>query len=488
MRAGCGAGSESAIPATVTRLLRAVSTGAAAATVVAALFALLSLAAAGRDPAAARERLMPLRASDGLAERMALPLGGRQVPSWDGNDCLVLMMLVVPREGFWRDAFSPRIPRQPEPTGVGAVPPPAKPRCLWLAELLDPAASPDPLVRYDRYLHGQRVVGALLLPAIGPFGLRDGAAALLVAALGSLVLSAGGRAWRRRRAGTEGRWRDAAFAWLALGLLLFQGLPMFGRYWTHALSDLVPALFLWTLYACPPRGEAEGGAGPAWLLGAFGASVALFELLTGGLPLGAALVLMIAASQARPPTLAGALASLAAFGAGAVLPFAAKLLIGLLAFDGMAGDSGGSLLHRLIGPVVPEMAPSEVEAMAALGFDVRRLDTEPWLRLPYAAFRLAYFGFVPGWGSTALGLALLGGSLLGVLLLAWRALRRGAGTEDSRRRAGAILAASAVVPVWYLLFLSHTLLHAVWMVRSLAAWPIAFGLLVLFRPPSTATR
>jgi hypothetical protein len=38
-----------------------------------------------------------------------------------------------------------------------------------------------------------------------------------------------------------------------------------------------------------------------------------------------------------------------------------------------------------------------------------------------------------------------------------------------------------VVAAWYLLFLSHTLLHAAWMVRCLVVLPLAAGVLVAAR-------
>ncbi|MFZ4411427.1 MAG: hypothetical protein ACOYOH_29085, partial [Paracraurococcus sp.] len=209
--------------------------------------------------------------------------------------------------------------------------------------------------------------------------------------------------------------------------------------------------------------------------------VALFEFLTGGLPLGAALVLLLAAVQVRPPSLAGAVASLAAFGAGFLLPFALKLVLGHLAFsDFLAAEAGGQLLHRIAGPVVPEMSPREVAMVAALGFDVAWLDRQPLLRLPYTLFRFGYFGFVPGAGATWLGVLLLGGGALAVPVLAWR------GRQAAPARVAAILGACVMVLGWYAVFLSHTLLHAAWMIRCSAVLPIAaglLGLLVITRSP-----
>jgi hypothetical protein len=450
-------------------LARSALRAALTALLLSVAFALLSVVAATRDTAPLRAELREAVDSGVLAGSMGLPLGSRVVPAFEGNDCLELVMLALPSGRPWRDALSPRRPVRAMPLG----PPPAEfvtAWCLRLAEVLDPAAPEEPMRYYDRYLHGQRVAGALLIPSLGVAGLRDGVTLVLVAGLAALVLAAGLGAMRR---GLADGLRDAGFAWLALGFLLFYGLPIYGRYWSHAMADLAPMAFLWLAWLLPPRGD-EGDAGPAWLLGGFGCTVAIFEFLTGGLPLGAALVLLVAALGPRPPSLRGCVASLAAFGVGVLVPVVVKLVIGHFAFaDFMTAEEGGQLLHRLQGPVVAEMSPREIKAVAAHGFDARRLDAEPWLRLPYLTFRLAYFAFVPGLGSTVLGLIALGGSTLLVLLLAWRA--RG---EDAARTL-AVIGACGVVTLWYLAFLSHTLLHTAWMVRCAVVLPLAAGVLAL---------
>jgi hypothetical protein len=446
------------------------------------LFALLSLVAANRDPSAARDQLKPLVADGTLFESMRLPIGKRSVPAWEGNDCLVFIMLALPRKNIWREAFSPRVTVRQLPKTEELTKVLAQARCLLLAELLVPGAAPEPLSHYDRYMHGQRVVGALLMPWIGPRGLRASVTVALVTALSSLALFAGAQAWRLR---ATSQWRrPAAFAWIAIGLLFLQGLPMYSHYWTHALSDLVPAVFLWVLYFRPPHGDGCD-AGSAGILGAFGCCVALFEFLTGGLPLAAGLLLLIAAAQTTRPTMIGVFASLAAFGTGVLIPMMIKILAGSLVFDDfMMGAAGDQLLHRMFGSVVGEMAPSEVAAVAAWGFDVRLLDDIPLLRFPYAAFRIAYFSFVPGAGSTLLGMLVLGSAVLAVPILAWHAARR---DNDAALRAAVIVGACGIVLVWYLLFLSHTLLHASWMVRCTVIFPLALGLLVLHRIPEEAS-
>ncbi|MCO6417209.1 hypothetical protein JYK14_13695 [Siccirubricoccus sp. KC 17139] len=448
------------------------------------LFALLSLLAALRDPEPARERLRASldagRFSASLGS-FTLPLGSRDIPAWDSNDCLIFMMLALPRQDLARDAFSPRIPTRLEPEVAGD---PVQARCERLAELL--TTDPDPPAqRYDRYLHGQRVLAALLLPSTGPEGLRRLVTTAVALALAGLAAWAG---WRsRQRRGTPAALRDAAFAGYALCLLAFHALPMFGRYWSHALSDLPLAVLLWALYFAPPRPAIRG-----LLLGTLGAAVTILEFLTGQWPLAVALILLAAAAQPDPPGWRAVGRDLACFGLGVLLPIAAKLAVGTLLFADVApAAEGGGLLHRVYGPVVPEMSPREAERLAALGFDVARLDAEPWWRLPYVAVRLGYFAFVLGAGAWRLGLGgtvawgaglvLLAGS---VGLLAWRlgaGLRRGV----SPRLWWAVAACLAVLG-WYVLFLNHTLLHTAWMARTMVVFPMAAWAAWLARPAARA--
>jgi hypothetical protein len=298
--------------------------------------------------------------------------------------------------------------------------------------------------------------------------------------LAGLAIFAGLRAWRQpdlllRR-------RDLTFAWFAACLLLFHGTPIFSRYWTHALSDLMPALLLWGLYFAPRHGT----AGRAAMLGAFGCMVSLFEFLTGQLPLSGALILLAAAAEPALQAPRVVLTDLLCFGIGVILPFALKFVLGSWAFeDFAAGEAGGQLLHRMHGPVAAEMSLREVDKVAAWGFDIGLLDTQPWWRIPYTIARVFYFGFILGAGSLGLGLALLLGSFATIGWSIRTALRSG---RLSMGRVWLALGAAAVIVAWYLVFLNHTLLHTAWMVRCMIVFPLAAGALVLCRLPRRQAR
>jgi hypothetical protein len=460
-----------ALPAIPRSWTRSLLPALAASLLLSLLFAALSWQAAGLAPERALALLRPLVSAGALFETHRMPLGVVRIPRWYGNDCLVFAMLVLPQdEGRAREAFSPNLAVSPllplamaDPAGGETAPP-----CLRLAELLAPGAERLPAKRYHRYLHGQRVATALLLPLLGPVGLQDAVFLALNGALGGLFLLAGLRAARRRRQGDAGWRRDAGFAGIGLLLVTSYGLPALGVWVSHALSDLVLVGFLWALWLLPGR----EGAGPAWLLGAFGCGVALFEFLTGGLPLGGGLVLLMAALADRP---GGALRSLAAFLAGVTLPFLLKVGIAALVFpDTLQGADAAAFEHRLFGPIAPEVPAQLLAAWSPMaGFDLHRVDESPFFRLRYLLFRLQGYYWQMGFGLGDAGRVLIRGSLIGLVLLALPAMRRDA------MRAGPALGAALLLIAWYLVFLNHSALHAVWMARCMVIFPAALWVLAL---------
>jgi hypothetical protein len=98
-------------------------------------------------------------------------------------------------------------------------------------------------------------------------------------------------------------------------------------------------------------------------------------------------------------------------------------------------------------------------------------------------FRLAYFTFVIGYGSTGFGLTIVAAGVVATIVLLIRRCRASQPASAEATRLILVLASALVMPAWSLVFVNHTLLHAVWMVRPfgwyaglaalLALWPKA---------------
>src|SRR4029079_14442491 len=84
-----------------------------------------------------------------------------------------------------------------------------------------------------------------------------------------------------RRCRTGGGGREWGFAAIAATLLLFDGLWLFGIYFSFSLSDLVLSVFL--LYVYPRRIAHAPEPAFATAVALFGVTTAIFEFLTGGI-------------------------------------------------------------------------------------------------------------------------------------------------------------------------------------------------------------
>ena len=101
------------------------------------------------------------------------------------------------------------------------------------------------------------------------------------------------------------------------------------------------------------------------------------------------------------------------------------------------------------------------------------------LSVLYMLARLGYATFVIGYGSPVAGMVTIGLASGATVVLLIRGLR--SSTDPTGRIRLALLSVSALVmPVWSLVFLSHTLLHAIWMVRPFAWFVALAGLLALW--------
>ncbi len=334
-------------------------------------------------------------------------------------------------------------------------------------------------IYYHRYLHGQRVFAALALAVVSPEALGWITLALNVVCLLSVLLPAL-RNWR------EGEWRQRGFAAIGATLLLFDGLWLFGIYFSFGLSDLVLSAFLACAYH---RGVAHAPERAfALAVALFGAATAIFEFLTGGIPFGLALLLGIVAIDGPPDRkalLRRAFHGTMIFALAIVLTFAIKLALVMLLVDPNAlADFRGALSTRVGSSFVANLPPQEIAWVSAFGIDVSSLDRNWAYAVLYMLARLGYATFVIGYGSPAVGMAIMGAAVLttGALLI-----RRARASNDAiaRTRLLILFASALVMPIWSVVFLSHTLLHAIWMVRPFG-WFIALAGILIFCPRESA--
>jgi len=400
---------------------------------------------------------------------------GRAIPRFGGNDCLLLAALLQDYPSRAAQAISARIPpadAQP-PARAGD---PTIPACLQLIAALERPDHADPdAVYYHRYLHGQRVFAALSLAVVSPEVLGRLTLALNIVCL-LLVLLPALRRWR------TGEWRERGFAATAAMLLLFDGLWLFGIYFSFGLSDLVLAVFL--LYAY--RREIAHAPEPvfATAVAFFGVATAVFEFLTGGIPFGLALLLGITALDGpddRTALLRRAFHGALIFALAILVVFAIKLTLVMLLIDpNVLAEFRAALSTRTGSSFVANLPPQEIAWVARFGIDVSALDRHWIYAVLYMLARLGYATFVIGYGSPVVGMAIMGAAVVATAILLIRRARA-AREPVARTRLLVLFASALVMPLWSLVFLSHTLLHAIWMVRPFA-WFIALAGILIFWP------
>lgn len=353
------------------------------------------------------------------------------------NDCLILYQAIDDRAPAAQRAVSPL-----SPVLERGFP------CLQLRTLV--TTGPDrPPHFYHRYLHAHTTIARLLLPSLGVRGTRELYRLLISVVLLASIAYAGIDVARGRRG-------DLAAVWLILSLVFARlyGLEGFGQSLGHAPADLILIGFLLFLNRASAAGPLSRPV--AWTAAAlFGALTIQFEFLTGGLPLGFALVLggmtlALRPDPALPATVAGAAA---AYLAGALVCAAAKLVALWVTFGpAPLADIMAQLMVRTgVG------TPPATDGATGLGDFLGNW----WI----GADALA-----PGmrWLTVGLlGLALIGGGW------GYRRLSRSP-DETDRMRATALLGSNLAILLWLAVFWQHSVTHALFMARLLV-WPIATG-------------
>lgn len=215
---------------------------------------------------------------------------------------------------------------------------------------------------------------------------------------------------------------------------------------------------------------------PLALLAAFyGSWIAIFEFLTGGIPLAAALILMTTAlfTSSLSDYVKQAVRNLAAFIIAALSCFAFKalLLILILPPDYLA-PIASEFLHRLQGSIANEFEPAMVAFFERRGFSREFILHSLPGNILLGLCEYAFWSKLIGLGSSVLGIAIAGGSLL---VLLGNACLQKARCAVNHYMVAALLAVLAVGG-WFILFWNHTLVHPFFMARLLVVLPLAASL------------
>lgn len=298
-------------------------------------------------------------------------------------------------------------------------------------------------------------------------------AALLLVTVTMLAVS--GHGWWRLRGTTEAA-RPAAYTAVSFTLLVFYGLPLYGWWPSYSLADIVTVGFLATAYLTPWHHLSAGRR--TVMVALFGCLTAYFEFLTGGLLIGACMLAGIVAIEGRGDSgrrlVADTAQALCVFGAAAVLCFALKMALVAAIFGPQElAIFGDALGHRASGTILAELSPHLTERYRAIGLDPAIVDKSLLLRIAMMGVALLHASFVLAYGSTPMGAGLL---LLSLAIIGLHLLLLIKGRKTDHRAGDYMLVASILIlPVWYLAFINHSILHAIWMVRPLA-WMVAVAL------------
>ncbi len=200
--------------------------------------------------------------------------GDTQIGRHQYNDCLILMMAVEQHGTTAELTVSPTQVGFGDPRGICAD--------------IEHASNGDPPTTapafYHQYIHGQTMLMRLLLPHAQVGTIRTVYKSLIVLVL---VVGIGLALYGLKR----GQTNAASLFWLIIFLAFtrFFGIESFGQSFGHAPADLVFLSFALLLSIWSHRGGVSAKLAIP-LMAVFGSLTVIFELLTGGIPLGLALV------------------------------------------------------------------------------------------------------------------------------------------------------------------------------------------------------
>ncbi|MBP7609412.1 MAG: hypothetical protein KA760_07935 [Steroidobacteraceae bacterium] len=366
------------------------------------------------------------------------------------NDCLILTMSILRSGNAIEDAVSPLMCVKPETAATPAT------ICGMLGEATgDVADAGCPQQRYHRYLHGHRILAALLVPSLGIAEVRvllRACAYLLLAglAIGALMPQSQLKVDRR-----------SALA-ITAGFAAFFGLNYFGTSLSHGPADLVLLAFLAT--AATTSLLDMGRNAYVVIVAGFAALTAIFEFLTGGLPLSLAILIGMIGLQANSThtarqvaarSISGVVVFLACFG----LTFALKLAFAWAVFGNtILNDFQRALAGRVSSQLSSGQAATLLDLVNAVRWNLGEIT----------------------WGSEVAGYGLVALSASAAVIGLVRVYRN-RDVAAVLTRAVLVILSGLVVPLWYAIFMNHTIEHAWFMVR-IAVWPLICGWLLALAP------
>jgi hypothetical protein len=414
----------------------------------------------------------------------------REITPINNSECLILVMLVTERDSCVKASISPRMMIQSEHTDLPLIPgygPDLVCRILG-GTMLHQAGTPVPFLEpgnHHRYLHAGLTLATFVL-ALVP--LHVAGWILLFACYAALAVLALAAALRMRGAPPAERRRAAAFLVMAGVLAAFYALPVFGSTFAHAPTDIAIVAFMLVGLLHPLCRMPERRF--ALVVAAFGTAIAAFELLTGGMPTGlAVLIALIALGEA--PDVATVrrrlLVGVVCYGVAIITGFAAKLL----AIMAVWGPGEFTAMVKLVSSrMVSNISnwPALESWLARFGFAPDAMN-KGTMRHMLALALVTYSAFVLGWGSHVLGALIVIVPVPLLMVLTWVALRRVPRAQWLVRPQPLLLAAACVPFAWYLALEGHTFTHSFFMVRPVAL-NVAFAAIaamMLPRQPAEGT-
>lgn len=403
-----------------------------------ALFYVANRASLGRDLPAAEANVRAAYAAGVLQDVDWIP-GDTGIGRHQYNDCLILYMAIDQQAPAGQLAASPIKPVQ---RGTETM-------CQALRSFAggDRAAGRTG-IWYHQYIHGHTMLARWLLPVFPVETIRNlyhTLQTLLV--LGGILVTM--TALARRRRPTE------SLFWLIVFLAFSRwfGLESYGQSLGHAPSDAVILAYLLFLAA----GAARGGIGRRTSLIAaaiFGSLTAIFEFLTGGIPLGLAIIvggLPFALAETEPGDVRDrVIEAAAAFCAAVVACLAFKILLALWIFG------------------IDSFRESAAQLAVRMGVGTESSDIGPLKMVK---------SLTKGLNSLAAGMHVLAGATLVTAagFGAWgaRVLLR-SGNAQLRSRAIHLIASNLVIVGMLTLLWQHTIIHA-WFMDRIFVWTIGSG-------------